>query len=340
MSVYRYQIRNNYTKLTGGTINPMLNTATGTQEFTDYLTVYSVKPGQNDVSMVKPKDFGKNYFLKPTFKNLKKTLNTSVSDYFDLKINGGILISSGNTINPTFNYKNVTIPINLKLEPTDYSDDINDFVQREKKKSINPIIDVEKVKYIPQNYTPVKITFRFYDKPSNSFTTYGGYQSAGLEYIKTINKNSFSRSFFRLYFYDSNDTNTQNLLLTEDINTLEYINTTGAIAPIFELKRIFWLKNDTLFTGNTINSRRVYVDARFFNAKTGRVHRFINTPLTVVTPITINDLANNQGWKSSKMLILNPKSNNGNRHFKVDLQSPAGANLQNEITFTEYILIT
>lgn len=342
MSVYRYQIRNNYTNLTGGTINPMISPATGTQEFTNYLTVYSTKPGQNDTSISKPKDISANFFLKPTFKNLKANLNTNqgLESYFDLKLNGGVLVSSGTTLNPILNYKNITIPFNVQIQPTDYSDDIEEFVQVEKKKSINPIIDIEKVKYVPQNYTPVRINFRFYNKTSNSFSTYGGYLSAGLEDITTINKNSFSRSFFRLYFYDSNDTNTQNLLLTEDINTLEYVYTTGAIAPIFELNRIFWLNNDTLFKDNSVNSRRVYVEARFFNAKTGRVHRFINTPLSVVTPITISDLANNQAWKSVKMLIFNPKTNNGNKHFKVDTTLPAGASLQNEITFTEYILVT
>jgi hypothetical protein len=339
MSVYRYQIRKNFTTLTGGTINPMISPATGTQQFTNYLTIYSVKPGQNSsAEYVSPADYGNNYFLKPIFSNIKQALIDNVEEYFTINSTGGILISSGNTIYPDYNYKNISIPINIKLEPTDYSEDIEGFVEREKNNSINPIIDGERVKYFNQNYVPVNINFRFYNKASGTFELNDGYLYAGFTDINTINKNSFRRSFFRLYFYDNNDTSTQNLLLTEDINTLDY--TSPTVEPVFELKKIFWLKNDTLFTGSTSPNRKVYVEARFFNAKTGRVHRFVNTPLSITTPLTISQLANNQGWKSSKILILNPYANNGNRYFKVDTTAPSGANLQNGITFTEYILTT
>lgn len=336
MNVYRYKIRNNYTNITGGTINPMLNTATGTQEFTNYLKVYSLKPGQNNSAYDSPLSKGNNYFLKPIFNNLKNILETSVSDFFDVPIQGGVLISSGTTINPNYNYKNITIPINVNIEPGDYSDDIDNFIEREKKKNINPMVDGEKVKYLTNNFIPIKIDFRFYNKSSNSFdpASPNGYLTAGFLPEEIGLKNNFKKSFFRLYFYDNNDTKTQNLLLTEDISTF------GTTIPSFDLKKIFWLKNDTLFSGVTPTSRKVYVEARFFNAKTGRVHRFINTPLTVVTPLTITQFANNQPWKSSKMLIMNPNANGGNKLFKVDLTLPNGANLQNQITFTEYILAT
>jgi|694.fasta_scaffold06763_17 hypothetical protein len=337
MSVYRYQIRNNFTNLTGGTIDPMLNPATGTQEFTSYLTTYSNKPGQNFSNDTSPVNFAENYFLKPLFNNIKDLLNNGgIQEFYDIT-NQGILISSGATIDPKYNYKNINIPVNLKIEPADYSDDINSFIKREKLKSINPIIDGERVKYLTTDYQPITINFRFYNKNSDSFVPPGtntgeGYQAAGFLPSEIGLKNNFKKSYFRLYFYDNNDTKTQNLLLTEDISTY------GSTIPSFNFSKIFWLKNDPVFSSTTIINRRVYMEARFFNAKTGRVHRFINTPLSVSFPVNISILANNQSWKSSKILILNPKLNNGNRYFEIDQSLPLGANTTNSITFTEYVL--
>jgi len=317
----------------------MVNTVTNNQKFTDYLTTYSVKPGQNSPEYVAPANLFKNISFRPSFDNSKDLFNTNPEQFYNVKNSGGILISSGNTINPILNYKNITIPISLNLEPTDYSDDINDFVQREKTKSINPIIDGEKVKYLTPNFEPIKIRFRFYYKSlgNNAFfaepETYG-YEPAGFLPSEINVKNGFKKSYFRLYFYDSNDTKKQNLLLTEDISIY------GSVKPIFNFNKLYWLKNDPLFTGTTFSARKVYVEARFFNAKTGRVHRFINMDETVTTPPSVSTLASKPFWRSSKVLILNPNLNGGNRYFKTDVTLPNGANEPNGITFTEYILDT
>ena len=76
------------------------------------------------------------------------------------------------------------------------------------------------------------------------------------------------------------------------------------------------------------------MEARFFNAKTGRVNRFINPPTTITIPPKINQV--DQDWRSSELLIINPKNNNGNYRFRV--VDGIGANTDNTITLTEYIL--
>ena len=80
------------------------------------------------------------------------------------------------------------------------------------------------------------------------------------------------------------------------------------------------------------------MEARFFNAKTGRVHRFINTPNSINSPLSISTLANQPTWKHSDLLILNPNINNGKYNFRV--VNGIGANTTNTITMTEYILTT
>ena len=328
MSTYRYKIRLNYPTITGGTVEPMVNVVTGTQQFTDYLTTYAIKPGQSGNQLQIPKNIGKNYFTKSSFSNLKTALIENIGGYFDVS-EGGILISSGNTINPDYNYKNINIPINVKFEVVDYSDDIDNFIEREKKKSINPAIDGEKVKYISENYNTVTINFRFYNKSSGIYDT-PSYITAGFVPQDIGVKNNFKKSFFRLYFYDSNDNKKQNLLLTEDISA------NGSTIPSFNLDKIYWLMSGNPITGT--GNKKTYMEARFFNAKTGRVHRFFNVPIYITSPITVSDLANNQTWKTSQITILSPNTNNGNRWFRVE--PGIGANTQNTITMTEFILST
>jgi hypothetical protein len=337
MSLYRFKIRQNYSTITGGTVQPMVNSATGSQAFTDYLTIYTSKPGQ--YNSVNNRSTLINDFAIGNvggFNYIKDGISLTPESYFNLYTSGAnTLISSGNTIYSENNYKNITIPIDIKFNIVDYSEDINSFVEDEKQKSINPIIDGEKIKYVSEYYPSIKLKFRFYDKVNNLFDTLNlsqGYELAGFLPEEINIKNNFRKSYFRLYFYDSNNIKNQNLLLSEDLDLF------NSYKPEFSLDRIYWLKKDKFFTNNLLNNRRVYMEARFFNAKTGRVHRFINTPTSVDSPLSISTLANQPTWKHSDLLILNPNINNGKYHFRV--VNGIGANTTNTITMTEYILIT
>ena len=160
-----------------------------------------------------------------------------------------------------------------------------------------------------------------------------GYISFGFnsgDYIK----NNFNKSFFRLYFYDSIDVTTQNLLLTEDINI------SGSVEPKFDFNRLFWLKNDDLFIDSNNSERIVYMTANFFNAKNGKVYRFINPPTTQSQPLDINVLNQNPEWLSVPVKIINPKTNGGKYQFKA-VSDVGATNIDgDEITFTEYKLKT
>lgn len=330
MSTYRYKINTRFIPLTGGTIDPMNNPATGSQEFKNYLAVFKNGFAFSNTTTLFIRD---KAIQDP--KSMFESYRDSIKNNMFIPISTNNFVSSGTTIVPNLNYKNINIPFEIDFDVVDYSDDIHGFIGKEIEKNTNKIIDGERIKYISETFpNTIKIKFRFYDKDNNLYDNIfldGGYSLASFTNDEINKKNNFKKSYFRLYFFDSNDTKTKNLLTTEDIDVF------NSEKPSFNLDRIYWLKNDELFI-NTMDNREVYMEARFFNAKTGRVHRFINPPTSVSTPININTLKLNPNWASSKLLILNPKNNSNNRYFRI--MPGIGANTTNEITLTEYILQT
>lgn len=335
MSTYKFKIRNNYNFITGGTINPMVYSAyTGTQKFTKYLSIF-----KNDepppFSPLRPLDIDNETFTNSKYENIfRRRLGLSPAPDFTINNILPEIVSSGNTISKLLNYKNITFPIEVNFDVTDYGDEINNFVKSEQKKAINKIVDYERVRYTSEPYPSIGLKFRFFDKDNTQYddnNLTGGYTLAEFNEDEINKKNNFKKSYFRLYFFDSNDTTSQNLLLTEEIDVFQ------SKKPEFNFSRIFWLKEDELFL-NGNNNRIVYMEARFFNAKTGRVHRFMNPPSSITNPISITNLKNNQEWKTSQILIFNPKNTNGVYKFKT--VNGVGANTQNTITMTEYILET
>ncbi len=335
MSTYKFKIRNNYNFTTGGTINPMVYSAyTGNQSFTQYLTIIKDNLKSPPFSPLRPLGIDEEFGNSKSEQIFRRRLGLSPAPDFRINDKLSDYISSGITINPTLNYKNITFPIEVNFDVTDYGDEINNFVKSEQKKAINKIVDYERVKYASEPYPSIGLKFRFFDKDSTQYddnNLTGGYTLAGFNEDEINKKNNFKKSFFRLYFFDSNDTMSQNLLLTEEIDVFQ------SKKPEFNFSRIFWLKEDELFL-NGNNNRIVYMEARFFNAKTGRVHRFMNPPSSIMNPIPISNLKINQEWKTSQILIFNPKNTNGVYKFKT--VNGVGANTQNTITMTEYILET
>lgn len=233
-------------------------------------------------------------------------------------------------------YKSILLPINTDFYPVDYSEDIQDIVLAERKKAINPIVDLETIKYkfysSDDNGATEKLllNFRFWNGTTNNYST--EYTTVGFTTTEvTKNRNNFKKSFFRLYFYDSNSGDTNNLLFIEDINCY---NTTKSE---LYLDRLYWLRNDPYFTDTNFN-RTVYMKASFFNAKTGKVINFINPSPILATPLTIQQYSdpNNRDWRSSAINILNPKTNNGLYLFKP--VTPFGANQSRTITLSEFVL--
>ena len=236
-------------------------------------------------------------------------------------------------------YKSITVPLGLNFFPVDYGEDVQDIVVAERKKAINPTFDAETTKYkFRDDNNPLVnygkgllIQFRFWNTTSFTFTT--SYSAAYFTNLD-INKrrNGFKKSFFRLYFYDTNSGDTNNLIFTEDLDVGE------TTQPIIPFNRLYWLRNDEYFKENN-NNRVVYMDARFFNAKTGKVTRFINPPTYITSPLTIAQYSNtgNRDWRTSAIELLNPKLNNGEFNFRPYM--PFGANTPSVITLSEFIMV-
>ena len=225
--------------------------------------------------------------------------------------------------------KTITIPLEIKFEPMDNSDLINEWIGSEEQKVINRITDGEKVKYLSGD-KDLKIKFRFHNKTTNTYSSL--YNDGGFDLPTEYKFNRFNKSYFRLYFYDGDDESTSNLLFTEEVPV------TNNLEAVFPLRRLYWNREDELMF-NTLNNRTIYMDARFFNAKTGQVQRFYNPPTNVSTPIDITTYSNqnNKGWRKSPINFINPNNMGGD--FKFTPINGVGGTTTNLITLSEFILI-
>lgn len=337
MSVYNFKIRNDFSLISGATINPMISSAyTGTQIFDKYHTLYDTKRYAN-LSIVSGPISPSQPYTKPLNQRRFSILQTPSLGLNTSSTNQDapepfVITSGGTIVQPSMLFKNISFPIENNFNEVGQEVDINRWVSKEVKKVINPISNGERVKYLPNIFPTINLKFRFFNKNNNTYddnTLTSGYESVGFLPNEINVKNSFKKSFFRLYFFDSNDIKNRNLLSTEDLDVF------GSNKPEFKLDRIYWFQDDDYFRGNT-NNRIIYMEAKFFNAKTGEVVRFFNPPSSQGTPVKMNVLANNNDWRTSKMIILNPSNNNGYYNFQVGTNS--GANTNTTITLTQYRL--
>jgi hypothetical protein len=261
-------------------------------------------------------------------------IKTQIRNRFIVNTGQTVTVSGGTTVSA----KSIFLPITMDLFPIDYGEDLQDIVLAERQKAINKPFDAETVKYVypnpsANNDNGLMIQFRFWNTTSSTYTT--SYTAADFTNLEiTKNRNPFKKSFFRLYFYDSNSGETNNLIFTEDLNIYD---TTTAILPF---NRLYWLRNDEFFFKNNGN-KTVYMDASFFNAKTGKVTRFINpypsgAPPTGPLNILQYSDPNNRDWRTSAITIINPNNNNGVYNFTPLV--PFGANQISVITLSEFIL--
>lgn len=241
-------------------------------------------------------------------------------------------VSGSVMFNQTLYNKTLTIPLELKFEPTDYSEDIDRWVGSETQKAINSILDGEKVKYTSRVQTGITIEFRFSNRNGSQPGPYTSeYNANGFDLPAEYSLNRFNKSYFRLYFYDSNDGETSNLLFTEDLLVER------ADKASFTLKRLFWDKDDVVMT-NTLLNRVIYMEGRFFNAKTGQVQTFYCPPTTINAPIGILQYSNisNRGWRTSPIELINPNNSNGEYRFRTI--NNVGGTTTEKITLSEFIL--
>jgi hypothetical protein len=219
--------------------------------------------------------------------------------------------------------KFITLPIYMNFDSVGQSDEIEKIVDRETFLAVNPIQDDETIRYLTRDGEGYKVNFSFFDGTNYAID----YTNTGFILPDDYSKNSFKRSFFRLYFYDTNDFDERNLLFFEE---LDVYNTK---TPEIDLEKIYWRKNDSLFL-NTTEDRIVYMTAQFFNAKDGLVRSFINLPSP--TQVNITQFSSNPDWWSAPVKLINPRNNNGKYRFEP--VSGVGSNTNNSFTLYEQVI--
>lgn len=229
------------------------------------------------------------------------------------KINSSTLLSA--TTATTIN-----IPINIDYQIVDNSDLIErQFVDVEVQKAVNPILDYDKVRYIPvdQNMRNIgnviyNLSFLVNGMPNNPTYYSGlGFNDQDIKFERS----NFTQSFLSLQFYDTDNALTQTLMSELDIyshlnpdsfysqGTPRSTGIPGQVKPAAQIPVRLVLSNPLLvkkgfYEGYHIYSykddieigvpKNLYMRAVYFNAKTGKS---VNMT-TVSTPQTIDNLVN------------------------------------------------
>jgi hypothetical protein len=209
----------------------------------------------------------------------------------------------------------INVPIGMEYQLVDQGELINRvFVDVETEKAINPIIDYERVRFIPIDSNNNEIKKITYNLDLNGDTTYGGPNnipnSLGFTYDDVkFRREVFKQSFLNLEFYDTSIPLTQSLvaiitlfceLRTDDLNGLNSGNVIGRPKGLDQIPISFVLDNKVNLEGFylydfkdeiTVNNfKYLYMRASFKNAKTGKSTNLMvkNTPLPIDT--LINEL--------------------------------------------------
>jgi len=189
----------------------------------------------------------------------------------------------------------INIPITLEYQMVDQSDLIERvFVDTETENAINPIIDYEKTRFLPNDSNGVNLDKITYSLNLNGAVTY---EDIGLNDndIK-FNTDAFKQTFLVLSFFDSDNPLTQNLIsfitLFSKITPMDLsqsnvgVNSGGAVKPASQISLTFSVDNPVINPmGNAegfyiydykdeleLNGppKYLYMKGTFNNAKTGK----------------------------------------------------------------------
>lgn len=216
----------------------------------------------------------------------------------------------------------INVPIDLTPQMVDQAEIIDrKFVEVEVENAINPILDYEKVRFLPAIILPtptattvnsviqiqtVTYQINLLDSSNNYFSPSTTYADAGFDNDDLrFRKNRLIKSFLRLDFYDSDILTDQRLVATMSINpniTYADIQPNISAYPVAQNKQLWFelknpLTNDEVFGEGffiyyfkdevDINlPENLYMRATFSNAKTG-VSKGL---MTDQTQVLIDDL--------------------------------------------------
>ncbi len=105
----------------------------------------------------------------------------------------------------------LNIPLSLESQEIGKSELIQTkFVDVETEKAINPILDYDKVRFLPVNSNNVNINKIFYNVDLTGSTTYGaiGFDNDDIKFLR----NNFTQTFLYLAFYDTDNPMNQRLV--------------------------------------------------------------------------------------------------------------------------------
>lgn len=207
------------------------------------------------------------------------------------------------TISPNDTF--INIPVEIKFDNTGREDGLVEFQNDVLEDIINGINDFETTRFANAEYTTkpniteVNYKFSFFNPNSNIQTA--TQTSWSDSYLNTgfadeevyFFKDSFKKSFFKLDFYDTNETENQRAYISMILPTQQGLKMPGSIGPTpVEIKKpyfvldyvgadkegffIYWLKER-----DYININEFYMTAKFFNGKTGEFIRFTNEPQSI-----------------------------------------------------------
>jgi len=212
----------------------------------------------------------------------------------------------------------VNIPINLQYQIVDNGELVERvFVETETQKSVNPILDYDKVRFTPVSESSiiVNVNYNLYFLNDNTLSIPTYYSTIGFD-DSDINgrKNTFTESYLNLGFYDTDNAMTQTLMSEIDIFSMltkddlyprgiPKPKMAGQPKPASQIPVRFNLSNplfikDGFYEGYYIYNYKdeytigipkyLYMRATYFNAKTGKIINLMTEPF----PFKIDDLVN------------------------------------------------
>jgi len=273
------------------------------------------------------------------------------------EINFKKLNSSATTIN---------IPINTGFQLVDQDDIVQTkFVEAEINKSINVILDYDKVRFKPtviNNQSVSIIDNIIYNvhflNNTNQYNPYSYFGDIGFDNFDVkFRKKAFTNSFLRLSFYDTDVPTNQRLIsfitLFPKINPTDYStggsSPWGTITPVNNLKIQFILGNTLI--DRSLNGegffiyhykdevtpdlpKELYMRAEFNNAKNGKTIGMMSTD---DTSITIDNLiVTTQGTSSTNNVFTKYILRNINNQYFYEIDTTYSTNVQ--VATNDYIV--
>ena len=207
--------------------------------------------------------------------------------------------------------KQLDIPIEMKWDFLERDQAIDEYQKPVLDEIIGPAIDFELTRFPHKEYysnitnsflTNTNYEFYFFDSGStlaNSSSWYNSYVYAGFSPNEIYSYvNAFTKSFFKLDFYDTQDERTQQIYLSIILPIQQGLTETALINPLIppvEIKKpkmildsigsdkegfyIYWLRNREF-----IDISKFFMTAKFFNARLGVFKQMTNTRQDLITP--------------------------------------------------------